>query len=864
MEFIHYFGCKRLSKTRGNYDPGLLGNKGANLSYLANQGFSVPPGFILSSELCKYYYDNNKTLPDDFDKQLRKAINVLEAQNGKIFGDNKSPLLLSVRSGAKESMPGMMDTILNVGINKEICDALSKSTNPLFAEDTYKRFLNIYGTLALKIPSNKFANSKKDSLQETIKSFENLINDNSLGYDHSDVFGQLNKSIVAVLDSWNFEKAITYRKIYNICEKQGTAVIVQTMVFGNMNDNSATGVVFSRNPINGAKEIYGEFLLNAQGEDIVSGTGHPHAINDKSNPYSMIKQMPELYAELKILSAKLERNYKDVQDIEFTVENNKLYILQTRNAKRTTAASIKIAVDLAGEGLISKEQALLRVNPESLSHLMHSSVNYDLEPQIIGNGLAASPGAAHGVIAFTAEEAEAINKRGGNSILVRIDTSPEDIRGMHFANGVLTSKGGYTSHAAVIARGMGKPCVSGANFEIDLDAKVVKIGDLVLDSNSYITIDGSSGNIILGQADVTFEQFSPEFDEFMKWADSIRKVKVRANAESALDISYALKFGAEGVGLARSEHMLFEPERLKLIRKIILVNKPEARSSYIRDLFKLHKKDFKEMFALLDGVSINVRLFDPPLHEFISLDDAIHIAETAQMDLEFVVTKIKAISEKNPMLGNRGVRLGMTYPELYEMQAEAIFEALVEVRRAKNVNIHLEVMVPFISNENEVIKASSLIRKIALKVQGSYGQLIQYRLGIMIELPRAALIADKLAKHVDYFSFGTNDLTQTVYGISRDDFDSFGIVYKELGIFENPFISIDEEGVGEIMKIACEKARSVKPALSFSVCGEHAADPKSINFFNSLDLSYISCSSYRILIARLAVAQAVIRNNYGT
>lgn len=864
MEFIHYFGCKRLGKNIGTHDSDLLGNKGANLSYLASQGFNIPPGFILSSQLCKYYYDHNKTLPDDFDKQLRKAISVLESQNGKVFGDQKSPLLLSVRSGAKESMPGMMDTILNVGINKEICDALSKSTNPLFARDTYKRFLHMYGTLALKIPSNKFLQHKKDNLQETIRLFEDLMNDNSPGYEHGGVFGQLKKSIIAVLDSWNFEKAVTYRKIYNICENQGTAVIVQTMVFGNMNDHSGTGVVFSRNPINGAKEIYGEFLLNAQGEDIVSGTGHPYAIGDKSNAYSMINQMPQLYEELKALTDKLERHYKDVQDIEFTIENNNLYILQTRNAKRTTAASIKIAVDLVGEGLISKEQALLRINPESLSHLMHSSVNYDLEHQIIGNGLAASPGAAYGLIAFTAEEAEAIHKRGGNSILVRMDTSPEDIRGMHFANGVLTSKGGYTSHAAVIARGMGTPCVSGANFDIDLDNRIIKIKDTILDSNSYITIDGSTGSIILGQVDLTFEQFSPEFGEFMKWADSIRKVKIRANAESDLDISYALKFGAEGVGLARSEHMLFEPERLKLIRKIILVNKPEERSSYIRDLFKLHKKDFKEMFALLDGLSINVRLFDPPLHEFISLDDATCIAETVEMDLEFVVTKIKSISEKNPMLGNRGVRLGMTYPELYEMQAEAIFEALVEVRRAKNVNIHLEVMVPFISSENEVIKASSLIRKIALKVQSSYGQLIQYRLGIMIELPRAALIADKLAKHVDYFSFGTNDLTQTVYGISRDDFDSFGMVYKELGIFENPFISIDEEGVGGIMKIACDKARSVKPSLSFSVCGEHAADPKSINFFSNLDLSYISCSPFRILIARLASAQAVMRNSYGT
>jgi len=864
MEFINYFGCAGFKSLSG-YDPDLLGNKGANLSHLADQGFRVPPGFILSSQLCKYYYDNNKTLPNDFDKQLRKAISVLEAQNGKTFGDSKSPLLLSVRSGAKESMPGMMDTILNVGINRKIADALSKSTNFLFAQDTYKRFLNIYGSLALKIPSNKFGACKKANVQETIKSFEELINDNSPGYDHSDVFGQLKKSIIAVLDSWNFEKAVTYRKIYNISEKQGTAVIVQTMVFGNMNDKSGTGVVFSRNPINGAKEIYGEFLLNAQGEDIVSGTGHPHAINDKSNSHSMINQMPELYTELKVLTDKLERHYKDAQDIEFTVENNKLYLLQTRNAKRTTAASIKIAIDLVHEGLISKEQALLRVAPESLSHLMHSSVKYSSETQIIGKGLAASPGAANGIVAFTAEEAEAINKRGGNCILVRIDTSPEDIRGMHFANGILTSKGGYTSHAAVIARGMGKPCVSGANFTIDIDSKIIKIKDTILDASScYITIDGSTGNIILGQVDLSFEEFSPEFDEFMKWADSIRKVKVRANAENALDISYALKFGAEGVGLARSEHMLFETERLKLIRKIILVSKPEERSNYIRDLFKLHKKDFKEMFAILDGESINVRLFDPPLHEFISLDDANSIAQTLEMDLEFVTEKIKAISEKNPMLGNRGVRLGMTYPELYEMQAEAIFEALIEVRRVKNVNIHLEVMIPFISNENEVIRMSNLIREMALKVQGSYGQLIQYRLGIMIEPPRAALIADKLAMHADYFSFGTNDLTQTVYGISRDDYDSFGMVYKDLGILENPFVSIDEEGVGEIMKIACDKARSVKPSLSFSVCGEHAADPKSINFLSSLDLSYISCSPFRILIARLAAAQAVIRNNYGT
>jgi pyruvate,orthophosphate dikinase len=862
MKFIYHFGKNNIIE---NCDKALLGNKGANLAEMANIGLNVPSGFIISKDLCTYYYENNKQLPPNFDNELKIAIKYLEKETGKVFGSQTNPLLVSVRSGASVSMPGMMETILNVGLNDTTCNALAQQINTKFALDSYRRFLQMYGSTTLSIPQHLFEQCYNTSsandfnveeLSKIIQRFKEIIEAQSKSDYYANVYDQLKYSILTVLNSWTFEKAISYRKIYKISEAIGTAVIIQSMVFGNLNDKSGTGVVFSRNPTNGHKEMYGEFLVNAQGEDIVSGKYNPASIANLDDQNSMLALMPKAYNELQLMATKLEKYFGDMQDIEFTVENSSLYLLQTRNAKRSVSAAIKIAVDMTNEGLISKETAIKRIEPESLDQLMHLFVDYSKPVNIIGKGLNASPGSACGIIAFTPEEAETFSSYA-SVILVRQDTSPEDIKGMHVSSGILTSKGGMTSHAAVVARGMGKPCIVGANIIIDQLNRTVKIGNTIVKANDYITIDGSAGNIILGTTELVRQQFSPEFEAFMSWVDSFRTMKVRANAENILDIQAAIKFGAEGIGLCRTEHMLFEQDRLKLIRQIVLADKDEQRNYYIDKLFVLHKQDFKEIFSLANGLSINVRLFDPPLHEFLPKENFEAVAQELGIKKEVFAEKIHALTEDNPMLGHRGCRLGITYPELYTMQIKAIFEAYIELIQEKNISINLEIMLPLISTHQELKTLVDLVHTTYQETHTTYSQDIIYRIGTMIELPRAALLADQLAPYVDYFSFGTNDLTQTTYGISRDDMGSFSNTYKDLGIFkEDPFIVLDEEGVGTLIKIACEKGRTINKNLSISICGEHGGNPKSIRFFNKMGLNYVSCSPFRIIVAKLAAAQA--------
>jgi pyruvate,orthophosphate dikinase len=867
MSFIYHFS-KNDSKSFKFFDKNLLGNKGANLAEMASLGFNIPAGFIVTSDLCKYYYDHNRTLPASFEDELKEAINHLEKHTGKILGGD-NPLLLSVRSGASVSMPGMMETILNVGLNDKSCDALAAKTNIKFVLDSYRRFLAMYGSTVLGIPSYLFQshvrefdikNTDIDQLNKIIQEFKNIIKSQSNLYN-TNVYEQLKNSILAVLNSWTFEKAVTYRKIYQISDSLGTAVIVQAMVFGNLNEKSGTGVVFSRNPVCGNKELYGEFLLAAQGEDIVSGECNPTSISDANNPNGICVNMAAMYEELKLVVSKLENHFQDMQDVEFTIENEKLYILQTRNGKRSVAASIKIVVDMVNEGIISKQEAIARVDPESLSQLMHMFVDYDKPLRIIGKGLAASPGSACGLVAFTSDEAETISSYA-SVILVRQDTSPEDIKGMHFSSGILTNKGGMTSHAAVVARGMGRPCICGANIDIDALNKTIKIGDVIISSNDYITIDGSTGNIILGTTELISQKFSEEFAIFMSWVDEFRTLKVRANAENIQDIQTALKFGSEGIGLCRTEHMLFEQARLKLIRQIVIAGNLEQRIEYINLLFKLHKQDFKEIFGLMEGLSVNVRLFDPPLHEFLPKEDFHLIAHSLEINEEVLIAKIKNIEEKNPMLGHRGCRLGITYPELYEMQVKAILEAGIELKKEQNISFNLEIMLPLIATRQELVILTNLVHLVAERVQNDLGWQIEYKIGTMIELPRAALIAEQLAEHVDYFSFGTNDLTQTTYGISRDDMAYFSHDYKDQGIFkDDPFTVLDEEGVGKLITMACEKGKKIKPNLSLSLCGEHGGNPQSINFCNQIGLNYVSCSPFRIIIAKLAAAQANLNLN---
>ena len=866
-KWIYHFKAGKAEGNTGLQE--LLGGKGAGLAELSNLGLSVPPGFTICTEACKYYYSHNSILPLSFTEELNKAIKKLEQDSGKIFGGTDNPLLLSVRSGARTSMPGMMDTILNVGMNDEIVETLAiTSGNREFAYDSYRRFIEMYGSVVLNIPHYLFEDSLElNKIQNNdnqtnlslkiINDYKKIIQKYTSQEFPTNPMVQIKTSIESVLKSWMCERAITYRSLNNIPDNWGTAVNVQSMVFGNMGDTSATGVVFSRNPAKGDEQIFGEFLINAQGEDVVSGIRTPIPIisNDLAIP-SMQKLMPTLYHELQEICISLEQHFKDVQDIEFTIEKGKLYILQTRSAKRTTAAAIKIAVDMVGEDVLSKQEAIMRIVPESINQLLHATVDYSKELQAFAQGLPASPSAATGIVAFSPYDAEEMSHHH-KVILVRNDTSPEDIKGMHVSNGILTARGGMTSHAAVVARGMGKPCVCGVNGLIVNEAEgLFKINGVTVKKGDEITIDGSSGKIFLGRTPLIQPNFSDEFKTLLSWADEIRTLSVRANAETPLDSTSALKFGAEGIGLCRTEHMFFDADKIPLVREMIIAPDYERRKKAIDKLLPLQIQDFKELFRILKGKPINIRLLDPPLHEFLpqAEEDKMILAANLNISAATIHTRLNALHEVNPMLGHRGCRLGITYPEIYQMQVQAISAAMRELKQEEAVATNLELMIPLISNVNELKEIKQIILE---EFEGE----IPFSIGTMIELPRAALMARTIAGEVEFFSFGTNDLTQTTYGISRDDIASFLPDYIDKKIFEHdPFIQIDEEGVGELIKTSIERGKLGNPKLKLGVCGEHAGNPTSINFFHKIGIDYISCSPYRIPIARLAAAQAKIKS----
>ena len=862
-----------------------LGGKGANLAEMSNLGLPIPPGFTIATDMCSYYYSHGNKLTADFEAELLQAIHKLEKETGKVFGSKENPLLVSVRSGAKISMPGMMDTILNLGMNDEVAESLAKITsNPRFAYDSYRRFIQMYGSVVLEIPAYIFEdtydnhkinhNIHNDSevtteiLKAVIQDYKKNVHRLTGKELDSNLTEQLIKAIEAVLKSWMSPRAIHYRKINNINEQEilGTAVNIQSMVFGNKGNNSATGVVFTRSPADGERKIFGEFLINAQGEDVVAGTRTPQPIlaKEEKDGTSMHELMPKAYEELLSICAKLESHYGDMQDIEFTIEEGKLYILQTRKGKRSAAAAVKIAVDMVNEGILTKEAALLRIEPESLNQLLHTGIDYSAKPEIIAQGLAASPGAATGIAVFSPYDAEELAHHH-KVILVRNDTSPEDIKGMHVAKGIITARGGMTSHAAVVARGMGRPCVCGVKGLTvnEKDKYFITSSGQKVHQGEVITLDGSTGKIMVGTVNLIEPQFSPEFETILKWADSIKNLQVRANAETVIDASMAIKFGAVGIGLCRTEHMFFDAEKIPLVREMIIAQDYEHRMKAIAKLKPLQTADFKELFSILGNMPLNIRLLDPPLHEFLpTIDqDKENLARILEVSKSVIDHRLHVLHEINPMLGHRGCRLGITYPEIYSMQVEAILEAMWQVYSEQGLRSNLELMIPLISNFKELEIIKKLISKTINEIEKKYSHKFSIKIGTMIELPRAALTADKISPLVDYFSFGTNDLTQTTLGISRDDTGSFLGDYIEQKIFNHdPFITIDEEGVGFLVHTAIEKGKKTNNTLSFGVCGEHAGDPQSIDFFHKAGVDYISCSPFRVPIARVAAARSKIIN----
>ena len=866
----------------------ILGGKGANLAQMTKLGLPVPPGFTLSTKICNYFYKNNQKIPSIVIKQVKKEIYVIEKITKKKFGDSSNPLLVSVRSGSRVSMPGMMDTILNLGLNDKTVIALKKKTsNGRFAKDSYRRFIQMYSNVVLGIESYFFEelidNYKltKGVIQDTeleeddwdglIKNFKDVVQEKTKKIFPQDIKEQLWGAIGAVFLSWNSKRAKTYRKINYIPEHWGTAVNVQSMVFGNMGENCATGVAFTRNPSTGKKELFGEYLINAQGEDVVAGTRTPQHLSknlrkeSKSKELSMQESMPKNFKQLEKIFKKLELKYRDMQDIEFTVENKKLWILQTRSGKRTAKAAIKIAVDMVSEKLISIKEAILRVDPNILDSLLHPTLDEKAEKKVIATGLPASPGAASGKVVFSAEEAERLKEQMQDTILVRVETSPEDISGMHAAKGILTARGGMTSHAAVVARGMGKPCVSGSNeIKVDYEKKLFKSNNYEIKEGDLITIDGGSGKVMLDKVPTVKAHISGDFSKLMKWVDKYRKLKIRTNAETPADTKVARDFGAEGIGLCRTEHMFFDDKRIISVRQMILSNTLEDRKNALAKLLPFQKNDFIEIFKIMRGLPVTVRLLDPPLHEFLPKTDKDikNVANELQISNNDIKLRITELHEQNPMLGHRGCRLGISFPEIYQMQCEAIFEALVECKKKKIKSVIPEIMIPLVSTAAEIQILRSLVEKTADKIQKKYNIKIIYYVGTMIELPRAALRANDIAKHADFFSFGTNDLTQTTFGISRDDAGKFLNDYVDNKIFnKDPFVSLDEKGVGELIKIATERGRKQKKNLKLGICGEHGGDPASIEFCENAKLNYVSCSPYRIPIARLAAAQAYLKKN---
>jgi pyruvate,orthophosphate dikinase len=861
-----------------------LGGKGANLSEMGRMGLPVPPGFTISTNVCDLFYKNKKKLNSKIINQIKSELKVIEKGVKKKFGDLKNPLLLSVRSGARVSMPGMMDTILNLGLNDETVIALSKKTsNGRFAKDSYRRFIQMYGNVVMGVEGHYFEelieNYKltKGVLLDTeldesdwdglINDFKKVVKEKTQKNFPQNVYEQLFGAISAVFLSWESNRAKIYRKLNQIPSEWGTAVNVQSMVFGNMGNDCATGVVFTRNPSDGSNDIYGEYLINAQGEDVVAGTRTPQYITKKARKEANVKDpsmeesMPKVYKQLEKILMKLENHYKDMQDVEFTVENNKLWILQTRSGKRTSKSAVKIAVDMVKEKLISKKEAILRIDPSSLDTLLHPTLDEKSEINVIANGLPASPGAASGKVVFSSEEAERLNDMMQDTILVRVETSPEDIQGMHAAKGILTARGGMTSHAAVVARGMGRPCVSGSSeIDINYESKIFKTSELEIKEGDIITIDGSTGRIILGEVPTVKPEISGDFSKLMSWADSIRKLKVRTNSETPVDTKTARDFGAEGIGLCRTEHMFFDEERILSVREMILSKTKEDRARALTKLLPHQKKDFVEIFKIMSGLPVTVRLLDPPLHEFLphSEKEILEVANVVGVDLKEVKSRISELHEQNPMLGHRGCRLGISYPEIYEMQCRAIFEALVELKKNKIKSAFPEIMIPLVSTEAEIKIMKDLVIRVAKTVQEENKVKIDFIVGTMIELPRAAIKAKDIAKHAEFFSFGTNDLTQTTFGISRDDSGKFLNDYIDNKIFDiDPFVSIDE-GVEDLIEIAVLKGKKQNKKIKLGICGEHGGDPKSIAFCSRVGLNYVSCSPYRVPIARLAAAQAEI------
>ncbi len=863
----------------------ILGGKGANLAAMGRLGLPVPPGFTISTEVCDLFYKNKKKLNKKILEQINKELKNIEKFSGKIFGDLKNPLLVSVRSGARVSMPGMMDTILNLGLNDKTVIALAnKTSNMRFAKDSYRRFIQMYSNVVMGVENYNFEelieNFKltKGVLLDTeldendwdglIKDFKNIVKQKTKKNFPQNVKEQLVGAISAVFLSWESHRAKVYRKLNNIPSEWGTAVNVQSMVFGNMGDDCATGVVFTRNPSDGTKNLYGEYLINAQGEDVVAGTRTPQHItkkarlDSKETLPSMEEIMPKSFKQLKKILSKLEKHYRDMQDVEFTVENKKLWMLQTRSGKRTAKSAVKIAVDMVKEKLISKKEALLRVEPDSLDALLHPTLDENTNMNVIAKGLPASPGAASGKVVFNSEEAERLNGMMQSTILVRVETSPEDIHGMHAAKGILTARGGMTSHAAVVARGMGRPCVSGSSeIEIDYENKLFKTKYIEVNEGDLITIDGSTGRIILGEVKTIKPEISGEFSNLMKWADGFRKLKVRTNSETPLDSKIAREFGAEGIGLCRTEHMFFDEERILSVREMILSKLKEDRAKALNKLLPYQRKDFIEIFKIMNGMPVTVRLLDPPLHEFLpkSESEINIVAKSLNLTTKDVLARISELHEQNPMLGHRGCRLGISFPDIYEMQTRAIFEALVECKKKKIKSTMPEIMIPLVSTEAEIKIMKDLVIKIAREVQNENKTKIKFLIGTMIELPRAAIKAKDIAKHAEFFSFGTNDLTQTTFGISRDDSGKFLNDYIENKIFDvDPFVSIDN-GVGDLIEIAALRGKKQNKKLKLGICGEHGGDPKSIEFCSKVGLDYVSCSPYRVPVARLSAAQAQIK-----
>ena len=860
----------------------LLGGKGANLAEMASIGLPVPPGFTITTEVCTAFYDNGKRYPEELQAQVNAGLARIESAVGQRFGDAANPLLVSVRSGARVSMPGMMDTVLNLGLNDETVVGLAKQANDeRFAWDSYRRFIQMYGSVVLGVHHHEFeeviefakveAGVTEDTgltaahWREVVAAYKGLVAKETGKPFPTDPHEQLWGAIGAVFGSWMNARAITYRRLHDIPAQWGTAVNVQAMVFGNMGGDCATGVCFTRDPSTGENMFYGEYLVNAQGEDVVAGIRTPQPLSvgaARAGETALETAMPQAYAELLAVRGTLEKHYRDMQDIEFTVQRNKLFMLQTRNGKRTAAAALRMAVEMANEGLIDRSEAVRRVNPSSLDQLLHPMLDPKAQRTALAKGLPASPGAACGVVVFSSDEAESRAQKGEAVILVRIETSPEDIHGMHAARGILTTRGGMTSHAAVVARGMGRPCVAGAGaITVDYGTQTLSSAGKTVNAGETITLDGATGEVFIGTVPMIEPALSGDFGTLMEWADGCRRMGVRANAETPLDAETARKFGAEGIGLCRTEHMFFDPERIGAVRQMILASTEGDRRDALDRLLPFQREDFRKLFTIMAGLPVTIRLLDPPLNEFLPHAEA-EMAEVAHgmgVEVETFRRRAAELAEANPMLGHRGCRLGISFPEIYEMQARAIFEGAIAVARDTGNAPHPEIMIPLIATKKELEITRAQVEGVAKAVFAENGMAVEYSIGTMIELPRAAMLAGQIAEVADFFSFGTNDLTQTVFGLSRDDAGKFLPHYVELGILpKDPFVSIDIEGVGEMVRIAAEKGRKTKNGLKLGICGEHGGDPASIAFCELVGLDYVSCSPYRVPVARLAAAQAAL------